>query len=168
MERDLKELTLDKMLNHCYIEFYNREINYDIIRRAYLSEVDARAEVQLLEEQMLSDRIYKLLEFTIGKPLKEINQVRFYHSFGLRILYSDTSKVTVTNEELIQGIYKYFKYEGINKGDVLIKQSKYSYYWEVGIGKDFDYDDVGSRIFCCKYLLESVINIIRYNLIPII
>ena len=168
MERNLKELTLDKMLNHCYIEFYNREINYDIIRRAYLSEVDARAEVQLLEEQMLSDRIYKLLEFTIGKPLEDIRYVRFDSPLGLRILYSDNTEINVSNEELKQGIYKYFKYEGINKGGVLIKQSKYSYYWEVGIGKDFDYDDVGSRIFCCKYLLESVINIIRYNLVPII
>lgn len=166
MERNLKELTLDKMIKYSYIEFYPRDIDFDIIRNGYFSKGDVTSEVLLLEEQILSDKIYSLLEYLVGETIVDIKMVRFDYHLGIKIYYSDGTEDVIDNVDLIKGAYTYFKKEGINKGDVHIKQSKYSHYWEVGIGKDFDFGDC--RISCKEFLLEAIIEVTRNNLIPII
>ena len=164
MERDLKELTLDKMINYGYIEFYRRDIDFDRIREGYFSKGDVTGEVLLLEEQILSDKIYSLLEHIVGETILDIRMVRFDYHLGIKIYYSDGTEDVIDNVDLVRGAYKYFKQEGINKGDVHIKQSKYSHYWEVGIGKDFDFGDC--RVSCKEFLLEAIIVVTRDNLIP--
>ena len=57
MERNLRELTLDKMISYGYIEFYRRDINFGTIREGYYSKGDVTNEILLLEEQILSDKI---------------------------------------------------------------------------------------------------------------
>lgn len=166
MKRDLKELTLDKMIKYGYIEFYQRDINFDIIRDGYFSKGDDTNEVLLLEEQILSDKIYSLLECIVGETLIDIKVVRFDFHLGIKIYYSDGVEDVIDNVDLVRSAYKYFKKEGINKGDVHIKQSKYSHYWEVGIGKDFEFGDC--RVSCKEFLLEAIIEVTRNNLIPII
>lgn len=166
MERNLKELTLDKMIKYGYIEFYQRDIDFDIIRNGYFSKGDVTSEVLLLEEQILSDKIYSLLEYLVGETIVDIKMVRFDYHLGIKIYYSDGTEDIIDNVDLIRGAYTYFKKEGINKGDVHIKQSKYSRYWEVGLGKDFEFGDC--RISCKEFLLEAIIEVTRNNLIPII
>lgn len=166
MERNLKELTLDKMIKYDYIEFYQRDIDFDIIRNGYFSKGDVTSEVLLLEEQILNDKIYTLLECIVGKTIVDIKMVRFDYHLGIKIYYSDGIEDIIDNVDLIKGAYKYFKKEGINKGEVYIKQSKYSRYWEVGLGKDFEFGDC--RISCKEFLLEAIIEVTRNNLIPII
>ena len=166
MKRNLRELTIDKMIKYGYIEFYQRDINFDIIREGYYSEGDVSNEVLLLEEQILSDKIYTLLECIVGETNIEIKMVRFDYHLGIKIYYSNGVEDVIDNADLVRGAYKYFKREGINKGEVSIKQSKYSHYWEVGIGKDFEFGDC--RITCKEFLLEAIIVITRDNLIPVI
>ena len=166
MERDLRELTLDKMIKYGYLEFYQRDINFDIIREGYYSKGDVTNEILLIEEQILNDKIYTLLECIVGETVKEIKMVRFDYHLGIKICYSDGVEDAIAIVDLVKGAYKYFKREGINKGEVLIKQSKYSHYWEVGIGKDFEFGDC--RISCKEFLLEAIIVVTRNNLIPVI
>src|SRR5574344_64358 len=166
MERDLRTLTLDKMINYGYIEFYLRDIDFDKIREGYFSKGDVTSEVLLLEEQILSDKIYSLLECIVGETILDIRMVRFDYHLGIKIYYSDGTEDVIDNVDLVRGAYKYFKQEGINKGEVHIKQSKYSHYWEVGIGKDFDFGDC--RVSCKEFLLEAIIVVTRNNLIPVI
>ena len=166
MKRNLRELTIDKMIKYGYIVFYQRDINFDIIREGYYSKRDVSNEVLLLEEQILSDKIYTLLKCIVGETTIDIKTVRFDYHLGIKIYYSDGDEEVIDNDDLVKGAYKYFKREGINKGEVSIKQSKYSHYWEVGIGKDFEFGDC--RITCKEFLLEAIIVITRDNLIPII
>lgn len=166
MERNLKELTLDKMIKYGYIEFYQRDINFDKIREGYYSKGDVTTEILLVEEQILSDKIYTLLECIVGETIKEIKMVRFDYHLGIKIYYSDGVEDVIDNIDLVKGAYKYFKREGINKGEVSIKQSKHSHYWEVGIGKDFEFGDC--RISCKEFLLEAIIVVTKNNLIPAI
>ena len=166
MKRNLRELTIDKMIKYGYIEFYQRDINFDIIREGYHSKGDVSNEVLLLEEQIVSDKIYNLLECIVGETTINIKMVRFDYHLGIKIYYSNGVEDAIDNVDLVKGAYKYFKREGINKGEVSIKQSKYSHYWEVGIGKDFEFGDC--RITCKEFLLEAIIVITRDNLIPII
>ena len=166
MKRNLRELTIDKMIKYGYIEFYQRDINFDIIREGYYSKGDVSNEILLLEEQILSDKIYTLLECIVGETTVDIKMVRFDYHLGIKIYYSNGVEDVIDNVDLVKGAYKYFKREGINKGEVSIKQSKYSHYWEVGIGKDFEFGDC--RITCKEFLLEAIIVITRDNLIPII
>ena len=81
MERNLKELTLDKMIKYGYIEFYRRDIDFDRIREGYFSKGDVTNEVLLLEEQILSDKIYSLLECIVGETILDIRMVRFDSEF---------------------------------------------------------------------------------------
>ena len=164
MKRNLRELTIDKMIKYGYIVFYQRDINFDIIRERYHSKGDASNEVLLLEEQILSDKIYTLLECIVGETTIDIKTVRFDYHLGIKIYYSNGTEYFIDNVDLIRSAYKYFKQEGINKGDVHIKQSKYSHYWDVGIGKDFDFGDC--RVSCKEFLLEAIIVVTRNNLIP--
>ena len=49
-----------------------------------------------------------------------------------------------------------------NKKELTINTLKGSFYWEVGIGKDFEFGD--ARIHCTQFLLDSTIQVIETNL----
>ena len=61
MERDLRELTLDRMLEIGIVQFYERDIDYDKMMEWYDDmSIDINLDVKLSKEQELSNMIRTL------------------------------------------------------------------------------------------------------------
>ena len=166
MERDLKELTLDRMLEIGVVYFYKRDINYDKMMKWYEDKsIDIDLEVELSKEQELSDMIYDLtLEIlkASGNEIKSISHILYCNYGGVVIHFEDATHIYIENDIVLKGVYKYFKRYGYNKKDLTINTFKASLYWEVGLGTDFECEDI--RIHCSKFLLQSTIQVMENNL----
>ena len=158
MERDLRELTLDRMLEMGIVHFYERD--YDD------KSISIDLDVELSREQELSNMIHKLTLHILkasGNEIKPISYILYCNYGGVVIHFSDESHIYIENDIVLKGIYKFFREYGYNKKDLTIANYKNSYYWEVGLGSDFDYRAM--RIHCSQFLLESTIQVIENNLL---
>ena len=167
MERDLRELTLDRMLEMGIVQFYERDIDCDKMMEWYEdTSIDITLEVELSREQKLSDMIHTLtLEIlkASGNEIKSIKGIQYSNYAGVVIYFNDGTHIYIENDIVLKGVYKLFKRYGYNKKDLTINTFKSSLYWEVGLGTDFDYGDI--RIHCSQFLLESTIQVIENNLL---
>ena len=166
MERNLRELTLDRMLEIGNVQFYEREVDYDKMMKWYEdTSMGISLEVDLSREQELSNEIYNLtidILSASGNEVKPLKGIQYLNYAGVSIYFEDGSRVFIENDIVLKGVYKYFKGYGYNKKDLTINTFKGSLYWEVGLGTDFDYGDI--RIHCSQFLLQSVIQVIENNL----
>ena len=166
MERNLRELTLDKMLEIGNVQFYEREVDYDKMMKWYEDMSMDIVEVVLKREQELSNEIYNLtidILSASGNEIKPLKGIQYLNYAGVSIYFEDGSRVFIDNDIVLKGVYKYFKGYGYNKKDLTINTFKNSLYWEVGLGTDFDYGDI--RIHCSQFLLQSTIQVIENNLL---
>ena len=167
MERNLRELTLDRMLEIGNVQFYEREVDYDKMMKWYEDmSMDIALEVVLNREQELSNEIYNLtidILTASGNEIKPLKGIQYLNYAGVSVYFEDGSRVFIDNEVVLKGVYKYFKGYGYNKKDLTINTFKNSLYWEVGLGTDFDYGDI--RIHCSQFLLQSTIQVIENNLL---
>ena len=169
MERDLRKLTLDRMLEIGIVYFYERDIDYDKIMEWYEDtsiDTDITLEVELAREQELSDMIHNLTLCILkasGNEIKPLNHIYYCDYEGVVIHFNDGTHIYIENDIVLKGVYKFLKEYGYNKKDLTINTLKNSLYWEVGLGTDFDYGD--SRIHCSQFLLESTIQVIENNLL---
>ena len=167
MGRDLRILTLDNMLEMGIVYFYERDIDYDIIRDGLGdTSINIDFEVELYREQQSSNMIHDLtLEIlkASGNEIKPLNYIFYYCNEGIVLNFKDNTHISIENDVVLKGIYKFFKKEyGLNKKDLTINTLKGTQFWEVGIGTDFDCDDI--RINCCQFLLEATFLTIDNNL----
>lgn len=167
MERDLRELTLDRMLGIGAVQFYERDIDYDKMMKWYEDmSIDIELEVALSREQELSNMIYNLsidILKASGNEIKDLKAILYFNYEGVGIHFTDGTYVYIENDVVLKGVYKFFKGCGYNKKDLTINTLKKSRYWEVGLGTDFDYRDM--RICCSEFLLQSAIQVIENNLL---
>ena len=169
MERDLKKLTLGRMLEIGIVYFYEREIDYNKIMEWYEDtsiDTDITLEVELSREQELSDMIHDLTLNILkasDRVIKPLKSIQYSNYEGVVIFFEDGSRTFITNEIVLKGVYKDLKEYGYRKKDLTINNFKSSLYWEVGLGTDFDYGDI--RIHCSQFLLESTIQVIENNLL---
>ena len=166
MERDLRELTLDRMLEMGIVQFYERDIDCDKMMKWYDNmSIDISLEVELSKEQDLSNMIHDLTLTILkvsGNEIKPLKGIQYSNYEGVVIFFEDGSRTFITNDIVLKGVYKELKAYGYNKKDLTINTFKGSLYWEVGLGTDFDYNDI--RIHCTPFLLQSVIQVMQYNL----
>ena len=166
MERDLRELTLDRMLEMGIVQFYERDIDCDKMMEWYEdTSIDITLEVELSREQELSNMIHDLTLNILkasGREIKPLKGIQYSNYEGVVIFFEDGSRTFIANEIVLKGIYKFFKGYGYNKKALTINTFKSSLYWEVGLGTDFDCRDI--RIHCSQFLLESTIQVIENNL----
>lgn len=167
MERDLRELTLDRMLEIGNVQFYERDIDYDKMMKWYEDmSIDIELDVYLSREQELSNMIYDLT-FDIlkvsGNEIKPIKGILYFNYEGVVIHFTDNTHIYIENDIVLKGVYKFFKGCGYSKKDLTINTLKKSRYWEVGLGTEFDYRDI--RICCSEFLLQSAIQVIENNLL---
>lgn len=166
MERNLRELTLDRMLEIGAVQFYERDIDYDKLMEWYEDmSIGIVLDVDLKREQELSDKIYDLTLNILkvsGNEIKPIKSILYFNYEGVTIYFTDDTRIYIENDVVLKGVYKFFKGYGYNKKDISINTLKNSRYWEVGLGTDFDYRDI--RIHCSQFLLESTILVIENNL----
>ena len=166
MERNLRELTLDRILEMGSIQFYERDIDFDKLMKWYEDmSIDITLDVELKKEQELSDKVYDLALNILkvsGNEIKPVKGILYSNYGGVVMHFTDGSHIYIENDIVLKGVYKFFKGYGYNKKDLAIKNFKNSYYWEVGLGTDFDYRDM--RIHCSQFLLESTIQVIKNNL----
>ena len=166
MERDLRELTLDRMLEMGIVQFYERDIDYDKMMEWYDDmSIDIDLEVKLSREQELSNMIHDLTLTILkvsGNEIKPLKGIQYSNYEGVVIFFEDGSRTFITNDIVLKGVYKDLKGYGYNKKDLTINTFKGSLYWEVGLGTDFNYSDI--RIHCTQFLLQSVIQVMKYNL----
>ena len=166
MERDLRELTLDRMLEMGIVQFYERDIDYDKMMEWYDDmSIDISLEVELSREQELSNMIHDLTLNILkasGNEIKPLKGIQYSNYEGVVIFFEDGSRNFIANEIVLKGVYKDLKEYGYNKKDLTINTFKGSLYWEVGLGTDFNYSDI--RIHCTQFLLQSVIQVMKYNL----
>ena len=167
MERDLRELTLDRMLEIGVVYFYERDIDSDKMMKWYDDmSIDIDLEVKLNREQELSDMIHNLTLCILkasGNEIKPLKSIQYSNYEGVVIFFEDGSRTFIANKIVLKGVYKFLKEYGYNKKDLTINTFKSSLYWEVGLGTDFDYGDI--RIHCSQFLLESTIQVIEKNLL---
>ena len=167
MERDLRELTLDRMLEMGIVQFYERDIDCDKMMEWYEdTSIDIDLDVELSREQELSNMIHDLTLTILkasGNEIKPLKGIQYSNYGGVVIFFEDGSRTFIANEIVLKGTYKFFKEYGYNKKDLTINTFKSSLYWEVGLGTDFDYGDI--RIHCSQFLLESTIQVIENNLL---
>ena len=167
MERDLRELTLDRMLEMGIVQFYERDIDYDKMMEWYDDmSIDIDLEVKLSREQELSNMIHDLTLTILkvsGNEIKPIKGILYLNYEGVTIYFTDDTRIYIENGVVLKGVYKFFKGYGYNKKDLTINTLKKSRYWEVGLGTDFDYRDI--RICCSEFLLQSTIQVIDNNLL---
>ena len=167
MERDLRELTLGRMLEIGVVYFYERDINYDKIREWYKDKsIDIDLEVELVTEQELSNMIHDLtltILIASGNEIKPLKSIQYSNYEGVVIFFEDDSRTFIANKIVLKGVYKFLKEYGYNKKDLTINTFKGSLFWEVGLGTDFNYGDI--RIHCSQFLLESTIQVIKNNLL---
>ena len=167
MERDLKKLTLDRMLEVGVVYFYERDIDCDKMMEWYEdTSIDITLEVELSREQKLSNMIHDLtltILIASGNEIKPLKSVQYSNYVGVVIFFEDDSCTFITNEIVLKGVYKFFKGYGYNKKALTINTFKSSLYWEVGLGTNFDCRDI--RIHCSQFLLESTIQVIENNLL---
>ena len=166
MERDLRELTLDRMLEIGNVQFYERDIDYDKLMKWYEDmSIGIELDVDLKREQELSDMIYDLTLDILkvsGNEIKPIKGILYLNYEGVTIYFTDDTRIYIENGVVLKGVYKFFKGCGYNKKDLTINTLKKSRYWEVGLGTDFDYRDI--RICCSEFLLQSTIQVMENNL----
>ena len=167
MERDLRKLTLDRMLEIGIVYFYERDIDYDKMMEGYEdTSIDIDLEVELSREQKLSNMIHDLTLYILkvsGNEIKSIKSILYSNYGGVVIYFNDGTHIYIENDIVLKGVYKFFKEYGYNKKALTINTFKGSLFWEVGLGTDFDYGDI--RIHCSQFLLESTIQVIENNLL---
>lgn len=167
MERDLRELTLDRMLEMGIVQFYERDIDCDKMMEWYEdTSIDITLEVKLSREQELSNMIHDLTLTILkvsGNEIKSIKSILYSNYGGVVIYFNDGTHIYIENDIVLKGVYKFLKEYGYNKKDLTISTFKSSLYWEVGLGTNFDYGDI--RIHCSQFLLESTIQVIENNLL---
>ena len=167
MERDLRELTLERMLEMGIVQFYERDIDYDKMMEWYDDmSIDIDLDVKLSREQELSNMIHDLTLNILkasGNEIKSLKGIQYSNYAGVVIFFEDGSRTFITNEVVLKGIYKFFKGYGYNKKALTINTFKGSLFWEVGLGTIFDCGDI--RIHCSQFLLESTIQVIENNLL---
>jgi hypothetical protein len=169
MERDLRKLTLDRMLEVGVVYFYERDIDYDKIMEWYEDtsiDTDIDLEVELSREQELSNMIHNLtLEIlkASGNEIKPLNHIYYCDYEGVVIHFNDGTHIYIENDIVLKGVYKFFRRYGYNKKDLTINTFKKSMYWEIGLGTEFDCEDI--RICCSQFLLDSTIQVIENNLL---
>ena len=166
MGRDLRKLTLDNMLEMGIVYFYERDIDYDTIREGLGdTSINIDFEVELYREQQSSDMIHDLtLEIlkASGNEIKPLNYIFYYCNEGIVLNFKDNTHIFIENDIVLKGIYKFFRRYGYNKKDLTINTLKGTQFWEVGIGTDFDCDDI--RINFSQFLLEATFLTIDNNL----
>ena len=167
MERDLRELTLDRMLEMGIVQFYERDIDCDKMMEWYEdTSIDITLEVELSREQELSNMIHDLTLTILkasGNEIKPLKSILYSNYGGVVIYFNDGTHIYIENDIVLKGVYKFLKEYGYNKKDLTINTFKSSLYWEVGLGTDFNYGDI--RIHCSQFLLESTIQVIENNLL---
>lgn len=167
MERNLRELTLDRMLEIGNVEFYERDVDYDKLEEWYDDmSIDIELDYDLKREQELSDMIYNLTINILkvsDREVKPLKSIQYFDYEGVTIYFTDDSCTYLENDIVLKGVYKDFKEYGYRKKDIYINTFKSSMEWEVGLGSDFDYGD--ERICCGDFLLQSVIQVIEDNLL---
>ena len=166
MERDLRELTLDRMLEMGIVQFYERDIDYDKMMKWYDDmSIDIDLDVKLSREQELSNMIHDLTLSILkasGNEIKPLKSIQYSNYEGVVIFFEDGSRNFIANEIVLKGVYKDLKEYGYNKKDLTINTFKGSLFWEVGLGTDFNYGDI--RVHCTQFLLQSVIQVMKCNL----
>ena len=167
MERDLRELTLDRMLEIGIVQFYERDIDSDKMMEWYEdTSIDIDLDVKLSREQELSNMIHDLTLTILkasGNEIKPLNHIYYCDYEGVVIHFNDGTHIYIENDIVLKGVYKFFRRYGYNKKDLTINTFKSSKFWEVGLGTDFECEDI--RIHCSQFLLESTIQIIENNLL---
>ena len=166
MERNLRELTLRRMLEIGIVHFYERDVDYDKMMEWYDDKsIDIDLDVELSREQELSNKIHDLTLTILkvsGNEIKPLKGILYLNYEGVTIYFTDDTRIYIENDIVLKGVYKFFKGCGYNKKDLSINTLKNSRYWEVGLGTDFDYGDI--RIHCSQFLLQSVIQVMENNL----
>ena len=166
MERDLRELTLRRMLEIGIVHFYERDVDYDKMMEWYDDKsIDIDLDVELSREQELSNMIHDLTLTILkasGNEIKPLNYILYCNYGGVVIHFNDGTHIYIENDIVLKGVYKFLKEYGYSKKALTINTFKSSLYWEVGLGTDFDYGDI--RIHCSQFLLESVIQVMENNL----
>ena len=132
MERDLRELTLDKMIESNYIEFYKRDTKDIILTCTY-------QELMLELEQEYSDLIQEFLQGIYGEDITEVSFVK-----EDLILYKVKGQQEFTKglyyEELIEYFKKRYKLKGATH--TVIEQTPICKNWEILIRlSDNDIED---------------------------
>jgi hypothetical protein len=167
MERDLRELTLDRMLEIGNVQFYERDVDYDkLMEWEEDMTIDIELDWNLKREQELSDMIHDLTIDILkvsDREIKPLKSIQYFDYEGVTIYFTDGSYTYLENDIVLKGVRKDFKEYGYRKKDIYINTFKSSMEWEVGLGQDFDYEDI--RICCGQFLLESVIQVIENNIL---
>ena len=166
MERNLRELTLKRMLEVGIVHFYERDIDYDKMMKWYDDKsIDIELDTNLSREQELSNMIQNLTLDILkvsGNGDKPLSYILYCNYGGVVIHFNDGSHIYIENDIVLKGVYKFFRRYGYNKKDLTINAFKKSLYWEVGLGTDFEYGDI--RIHCSQFLLKSAIQVMKNNL----
>jgi hypothetical protein len=168
MERNLRELTLDRMLEIGNVQFYERDVDYDkLLEWEEDMTIDIELDFNLKREQELSDMIHDLTIDILkvsDREIKPLKSIQYFDYEGVTIYFTDNSYTYLTNDIVLKGVYKFFKeLLDYRKKDIYINTFKSSMEWEVGLGQDLDYGD--ERICCGQFLLESVIQVIENNIL---
>ena len=166
MERNLRELTLKRMLEVGIVHFYERDIDYDKMMKWYDDKsIDIELDTNLSREQELSNMIHNLTLDILkvsGNEDKPLSHILYCNYGGVVIHFKDDTHIYIENDTVLKGVYKYFRRYGYTKKDLAINTFKKSLYWEVGLGTNFDYGDI--RIHCSQFLLKSTIQVMKNNL----
>ena len=167
MERNLRELTLDGMLERGNVEFYERDVDYEKLEDWYEdTSIDIDLDYDLKREQELNDMLYDLTINILkvsDREIKPLKSIQYFDYEGVTIYFTDNSYTYLENDIVLKGIKKNFKDLGYRKKDLYINTFKSTMEWEFGIDMDFDY---GDTIVCCgQFLLQPVIQIIEDNLL---
>ena len=115
MERDLRELTLDRMLEIGVVYFYERDIDYDKMMEWYEDtsiDTDITLEVELSREQELSNMIHDLtltILIVSGKEIKPLKGIQYSNYEGVVIYFNDGTHIYIENDIVLKGVYKFLK-----------------------------------------------------------
>ena len=163
MERDLRELTLDGMLEVGNVQFYERDVDYDkLMDWEEDMSIDIELDFNLKREQELSDMIYNLTINILkvsDREVKPLKSIQYFDYEGVTIYFTDDSCTYLENDVVVKGIKKNFKEYGYRKKYIYINNFKGTMEWEVGLVTDLSYEDI--RVHSSQFLLQSTIQIIE-------
>ena len=160
-ERNLKELTLDYMIKCRRIEFYKREIDINKVAEYVPAEDLCYDEIDLSEEQEFSNEIERLLKHIV-KDVK-VESICFNNYEGIIVYPFEGEELFITNDKIVEGIKAYLKNVGYRKPDYKINQTRLAKYWEIKLGHEDAYGDIGTT--CKEFLMSAIIEIIKNNVL---
>src|SRR5574344_1700654 len=102
MERNLRELTLRRMLEIGIVHFYERDVDYNKMMKWYEDKsIDIDLDTELSREQELSNMIHKLTLYILkasGNEIKPISYILYSNYVGVVIHFTDGTHIYIKND----------------------------------------------------------------------